>query len=53
MTVKTGFKCECGKTHAFSSYVFAHWTVELTHDCKECGRRHIILRGNAIEIEKD
>lgn len=43
---RKGFDCECGAHHAFSSYVFAHWTVVLQHTC-ECGAKHDVMRGIA------
>ncbi len=41
-----GFKCECGKFNSFSAWVYAHWTIELTHAC-ECGRKYMLMAGRA------
>lgn len=38
------FTCECGIVNKFDMYVYAHWTLELTHTCA-CGRKHLIQRG--------
>lgn len=43
----SGFVCECGKFHKFGMYVAAHWDLELTHTCDECGRQHRIVCGTA------
>ena len=45
--MKTGFKCECGKAHEYTAYVYAHKNEKLHHRCEACGRIHIILHGEA------
>lgn len=40
-----GFDCECGKHHAFSPYVIAHWSDALQHRCVPCGRVHSLRAG--------
>ena len=47
-----GYVCTCGEAHEYPMYVFAHWTEELTHQCKACGRNAYILRGIADIEEK-
>lgn len=42
-----GFKCECGTFHEFTVYVYAHWTMPLTHDSCPCGRIHSVCEGKA------
>lgn len=42
-----GFTCECGTTHKYPPYVYAHWYEALTHTCTNCGRKHDILQGKA------
>jgi hypothetical protein len=44
----SGFTCECGQTHEYSGYVYAHWDTPLVHTCPECERQHTILRGRAM-----
>lgn len=39
-----GFSCECGASHLFTSYVYAHWTLRLTCTC-DCGRTYTIKAG--------
>jgi hypothetical protein len=46
-----GFTCECGESHAFGVYVFAHWDEALTHTC-DCGRKHVIRSGLATLIKE-
>jgi hypothetical protein len=45
-----GFKCGCGKYHEFGVWVMAHWDMELTHTCDNCGRQHGIYQGETHEI---
>lgn len=40
-----GFKCTCGKEHPFVDYVYAHWNIELTTTCDQCGTKWIVRRG--------
>lgn len=38
-----GYTCtECGTTHVYPAYVYAHWDVPLTHTCDCLARFHII-----------
>ena len=46
-----GFKCECGKEHEFTPYVYAHWREILVHTC-ECGIKHEILAGTVSKIHE-
>lgn len=49
-TIAKGFICsKCKQQHAFSVYVFAHWTINLTHTCS-CGQQHRIFQGKAFII---
>ena len=42
-----GYLCKkCGRTHKFNRYVYAHWSIELTHQCP-CGAEVVIRRGVA------
>lgn len=44
---RNGFTCtKCSKSHEFSAYVYAHWSIPLTHTCG-CGAVHTILAGVA------
>lgn len=46
-----GYTCAvCGKEHLFPSYVYAHWTEQITHEC-DCGVKHNVLRGIAIRVK--
>jgi hypothetical protein len=47
--LRKGFTCECGVTHGYTAYVYAHWDESLTHTC-ECGREHRVLRGRATLV---
>jgi hypothetical protein len=49
-TFPKNFKCECGSTHEFPAYVFAHWRDAITHTCSHCERRHTIMMGRATLI---
>lgn len=50
-TLPEGYECkECGKSHQFPAYVFAHWRDSLEHTC-ECGARYSIRCGKARRIE--
>jgi hypothetical protein len=44
-----GFNCDCGRFNAFSSYVYAHWDMDLTFTC-ECGREYCVYLGKAEEM---
>lgn len=46
-----GFKCECGKEHEFSVWVYAHWDDVVWNRC-ECGRQNTIQAGVVIKSEK-
>lgn len=47
-----GFKCECGKTHKYPGYVYAHWNVEFIHPCTPgCGTKHSVYAGKALLIK--
>ncbi len=40
-----GYQCKCDVNHSFSSWVYAHWDMEICHTCSECGRINIIFQG--------
>ena len=44
------YLCKCTRTNEFSDYVFEHWNEHLLHTC-ECGRKHVIYQGQAIEVD--
>lgn len=41
-----GYTCRCETIYLHTSYVYAHWDLELTHTCGKCGRKNTLLRGN-------
>ena len=46
-TLAKGFTCKCGKYHAFSVYVYAHWQETLIYTCPKCGERYEVCEGIA------
>lgn len=47
-----GYICRCGRTHEYSSYVYAHTFVTLLHKC-ECGVKVEIDDLHATEMARD
>lgn len=47
-----GYTCMCGKFHKYPGYVYAHWTIELTHTC-DCGKKWKIYEGCVEELEDE
>jgi len=47
-----GFTCEkCRTPHAFPWYVYAHWGIDLVHQC-DCGAKHSIRNGVATLLKE-
>lgn len=40
-----GWTCKCGHFTRFTSWVFAHWTDELTAKCEQCKRIYTLEAG--------
>jgi hypothetical protein len=47
----SGFTCDCGVTHKYPGYVYAHWRNKIVHTCDRCERKHNILMGKATLIK--
>lgn len=49
--IPKGYTCSaCEKFNKFSGYVYAHWDIDLTHECS-CGAKYIILHGKASKLD--
>jgi Zn ribbon nucleic-acid-binding protein len=49
---RKGYTCpDCKTHHDFSAWVYAHWSIELTHRC-DCGVKNTILKGEVIDTAK-
>lgn len=47
---ETEFKCECGETHVYPAYVYAHWNEEMLFTCPKCKVQYSIIQGIASKI---
>jgi len=45
-----GVRCQCKQFVPFSTYVYAHWNLELTQTCN-CGRILKVKRGRVVSIQ--
>lgn len=45
---ESGYSCECGRHYAFSAWVYAHWSITVSHIC-DCGVQALLKSG---QVEK-
>lgn len=46
-----GITCKCGKFTVFSSWVHAHWYMQITFTCPKCRRQYLVYEGESSLIE--